>query len=484
MPNAVNAVAIMLGIARDASWEIRYFDTWHYRKGQDSMQDREASGEFKPCAGRPIGTKSAAGIPVEFQEAVDSFMPDVLAISCISSEYEFLMSWFGNVRISAGTTVVIGGMHAVLNPDAVIASGMFDVVCVGEGEMVFAEILRRKEHGDDLSGIAGTYFRDRAGGGIVRNERRRLLSSGELWKIKPDYSLFDERAFVFPFDGKLYRRFNFEGGRGCPFSCSYCGNAALKNAYKGLGPFLRLRPLDSVKAEVTRLISENGVELFYFQDECFLAHPLAWLEELAAWYGKEVRKPFIVQTRPETVTAEKIDLLKRMSAPFFQVSMGVESGSERILFDVCNRNTPIQEIIRAFDLLRERDVRTCAFFMLGFPYETREDVFKSITLCRRLRPTVAIASIFQPLPGQTLRDLCIREGFITGKEPLPTFTSDSILSMPQLSRSEIAGLRRCFMLYATLDEKHHPDIERCEKDYEGNKDLYEWLVRLRWESTG
>ncbi|MCK4830747.1 radical SAM protein, partial [bacterium] len=234
------------------------------------------------------------------------------------------------------------------------------------------------------------------------------------------------------------------------------------------------------RENMKKLIHDHGIELFYFEDECFLAHTTSWLKELAEWYGQEIKKPFIIQTRPESVTEEKIEILKQMHAPFFQVSIGVESGSEKILFEVCNRRTRIHKIIEPFDLLHKHNIRTCAFFMVGFPYETREDIFKSIRLCRRIKPTVAIVSIFQPLPGQSLREVCIQEGYITGNEPLPTFTGGSILKMPQISSEEITNIRRVFLLYATLPEDYYPKIEKCEKDYYGNKDMYEELVNLRW----
>lgn len=367
-----------------------------------------------------------------------------------------------------------------MKPDESISNGLFDLVCLGEGEEAFVEILSKLEKGQDLSDIKNTYFRDRNKGTIIKNSRRKLLNENDLWKTVPDYSLFDEEYFLYPFNGKVYKRYGIEVARGCPFNCTYCGNTALKEANNGLGKFVRARPIESIKENMKILIDEYSIELFYFEDECFFAHTISWLKELSWWYGQEVKKPFIIQTRPESVTEEKIEILKQMNAPFFQVSMGVESGSEKILFEVCNRRTKIQKIIESFDLLHNHNIRTCAFFMIGFPYETRENIFESIKLCRRIKPTVAIVSIFQPLPGQKLREVCIQENYITGNEPLPTFTGGSILKMPQISSEEITNIRRVFLLYAVLPEEYYPEIEKCEKDFYRNKKLYEELVNLRW----
>lgn len=482
-PNIPSAIAILSGIAKKLSWETAYFDTYIYQKTKDSLQEREDTGEFKH-APRPshTGFKPLGDLTADLQEKIDALEPDIIAISCISFEYQFLMSFLPDIRIQGKALVMIGGVHATVKPDEVASTGLFDLVCAGEGEEVFAELLAKYELGEDLKSIKNIYYRN-SDGEVIRNPRRKIIGEDRLWANAPDLSFFDERYFLYPFDGKIYRRYSFELARGCPFDCTYCGNSAIKKANDGLGNYVRTRPVRSIQENMKGIIDERGLELLYFQDECIFSHPLSWLEEFAEWYGREIKKPFIAQTRPETVTEEKIKIMKRMNAPYFQISVGVESGSEKILFDVCNRRTKIDRIIECFDLLRENNVRTCAFFMIGFPYETREDIFKSIGLCRRIRPTVAIASIFQPMPGQELTELCVKEGYLSADEPLPTFTGRSMLNMPQISSEEIENLRRVFMLYAMLPEKYYPEIEKCEKEYQKNRKLYKELVDLRWEIT-
>jgi anaerobic magnesium-protoporphyrin IX monomethyl ester cyclase len=482
-PAIPNAIAIFAGIARQQGWEMEYFDTYVYQKVRDSMEDRGTSGEFKPVTGAGTTLKPFASLTPDLQRTIDRFQPNVIAVSCMSFEYEFLVTFFPSLRVPDHALVIIGGVAAILEPDKVVESGLFDLVCVGEGEAVFGEILKSVGQ-EGLRHIKNTYFRDRGTGAVTCNSRRRLLTETELWDYVPDSSLFDDRYFLYPFDGTLYRRHRFEIARGCPFNCGYCGNTALKAAANGLGKFVRTRPLASIRAELPRLSRELKTELLYFEDECFLSHPLAWLREFADWYGREIKLPFIVQTRPETVTDEKLRLLRRMKAPFFQVSLGVESGSERILNEVCNRRCKVCEIETAFDLLQQHRIRTCAFFMIGFPSETRDDIFDSIRLCRRIKPTVAIVSIFQPMPGQPLRERCLCEGLITGDEPLQTFTGGSILRMPQISQEDILNLRRVFLLYATLPEHYYPQIEKCERNYSVHREVYDELVKVRWQSGG
>jgi len=315
----------------------------------------------------------------------------------------------------------------------------------------------------------------------VRNKMRRMLDITELWQAPEDYSFYHDQYFLRPFDGRLINRLDVEAGRGCPYDCNYCVNSKYKKLYRGLGSCFKQRPIESCFRLLRRMVDEYNIQLFSFVDECFLSYPKAWLKQFAERYAAEIRTPFLIQTRPETVTEETIGILKSFKAPQFEVRVGVEAGSEKILNEICNRRCSVESSIRAFDLLHKHGVRNCAFFMVGLPYETREDIFKSIELCRRLNPTVTSVAIYQPLPGQALTDKCLQQGFLAGREPKLMFTKGSVLKMPQISSEEIFNLWKTFTLYAYLPEQHHRDIEKCERDFAGHKRLFTDLIRLRWE---
>jgi len=160
------------------------------------------------------------------------------------------------------------------------------------------------------------------------------------------------------------------------------------------------------------------------------------------------------------------------------MSVGIESGSERILKEICNRQTQVEDLKKAFQIMKDANVRTTAYTMIGFPTETREEVFQTIELVRSVELDVSIMSIFFPFKGTPLRDLCIERGYITGDEPARSFTEGPILKNQPMSPQEIIGLRRCYALYTKLPKEYFPQIELCERDYENNVELYEHLVTL------
>lgn len=480
-PQITMSIPIFSAIAKNRNWDMYYFDTTFYQKRQDSIEDKEKTGGFLPINREENVKRTCDELIFDFQKTLDIIQPDILCITAMSCEFEYLMTFLPKVKISKNIIVIIGGVHCIFCPEEVISQDLFDLVCIGQGESVFEEILIRKENSTKLDDIDGTYFNDKNTKQITRNKKKFLLLPNELWKFGTDYSFYKDEYFLHPFDGKMIRMFWMEISRGCPWQCTYCGNSAIKQAYKGLGKYICNRPLDSIFNNFQIALKDLKIEIFNFTAECFLSQPIKWLKDFAFRYSKEVKKPFLIQTRSETVTEERLEVLKSFGAPFFQVGMGVESGNERILNEVCNRKGDIDDVIRAYDLLNKHNIRSNAYFMIGFPTETREEIFETINLCRRINSYINSVSIFQPLPGISLTKTCIEKGYMTGKEPLETFTSTSVLKMPQITSQQISNLRRVFLLYAKLPEEYYKDIEKCENNYEDNKDLFSELVDLRWK---
>jgi len=330
----------------------------------------------------------------------------------------------------------------------------------------------------DLSTIKNLWIKTESG--IKKNPIGPLIKEDKLWERPLDYSFFDKRHFTAPFDGKMYHRGQIESSRGCPFSCTYCANTAFKKVYKGLGKFVRVRPIDNLVKAIKKQV-EMGSEMIQFQDECFLNIPYDYLKEFCKWYGEEIKLPIMIQTRPESVKEEKIKLLADMNIPV-QISCGIESGSERILFEICNRKTKLQDIKKAFDIIKKYNIRATGYTMIGFPTETRDEAFETIHFIRELDLDISIMSIFYPFIGTPLREYCLENGYITGNEKTTNFTDPPILKNQPMSPIEVYNIRRVYSLYTRLPEEYFSKIELCEKDFDHHTELYEDLISLMYKS--
>ena len=132
------------------------------------------------------------------QAVIDEGKPDIIAVNAMSHEYEFFLSFWGDVIVPEQSLVIIGGIHATLKPEEVFRSRFFDLVCIGEGEWTFPRILDSVSNDwKGINSIENTFFRDKKKDGKeVRNPRRSLLSPDEVWSVQNDYSMYTEASHL------------------------------------------------------------------------------------------------------------------------------------------------------------------------------------------------------------------------------------------------------------------------------------------------
>jgi radical SAM superfamily enzyme YgiQ (UPF0313 family) len=485
-PNSTNdgvmplAIGILSTIAKDLGCEVEYFETSFYQKEGSVPEERERTGEFKASDRKnSIKLLPHDRLKEDFFEKITSFRPDILGVTANSIEFEKFEEIIEGIEvIKPKPFVIIGGVHPTVAPEEVIENSFIDALCRGEGEKTWEEFIVRFINDEDLSNIKNLWIKTKTG--LKRNPIRPLIEEDKLWERPLDYSFFDKRHFTAPFDGKMYHRGQIESSRGCPYMCTYCANTAFKNVYRGLGKFVRVRPFDNFVKAIRKQV-EMGSEMIQFQDECFLSIPYDYLEKFCKWYGEEIKLPMMIQTRPESVKEEKIKLLSDMNTPV-QISCGIESGSERILFEICNRKTKLQQIKNAFEIIKKYNIRATGYTMIGFPTETREEAFQTIFFIRELDLDISIMSIFYPFIGTPLREFCIENGYITGKEKTTNFTAPPILKNQPMSPVEVYNIRRVYSLYTRLPIEYFPKIELCEKDFDNNLELYNNLISLMYKS--
>ena len=393
-----------------------------------------------------------------FSQVVNDFSPDVIAISILCSyNYRLARKMMENLGDSKALCIV-GGKHISTSYNECIEEPFIDALCIGDGERPLALLCRAVADGNDYMMIEGLWVK--TDNSIVRNGLPNLIDLDEI--PFPDWSCWHESLFYKPFRGRMYRYGYMEISRGCPFKCTYCHNSKEQELLKGLGKLVRTKSITRVMDEIRYLKETYSLELIKFFDEDFLAKKKGWLNEFARTYYKKLELPFLVQARPERMTKENAQLLKEMGC--IHVSIGVESGNDYMRKDVYGRNVARQVMVDGFKNFREAGIYTTALNIIGGPYETKEQIFDTIQLNRELEANDKLVSIFQPFKGTALRDLCIKEGFISKDEDcIETTIEKSVLNMPQISKDEIWGFRRTFALYTKIPKLLYPLLHLCRK---------------------
>ena len=119
---------------------------------------------------------------------LDSFHPQLVAISLTSGFMDLTREIAGWVAANHQIPVLLGGVHPTVCPEESIAAEGVFAICRGEGEYPLLELCEAMQHGRDPSGIANLWVN--LGGQVHRNEVRPLITDLDALPY-PDRELFD-----------------------------------------------------------------------------------------------------------------------------------------------------------------------------------------------------------------------------------------------------------------------------------------------------
>ena len=97
-------------------------------------------------------------------------------------------------------------------------------------------------------------------------------------------------------------------------------------------------------------------------------------------------------------TLDEVMVSKMAAANFRRVTLGVESGSPRIL-KMIRKGETNENVRKAIGLLRNAGIHSHAFFMIGLPGETVEDIELTKKLIMEVRPDHVEINMVTPYPG-------------------------------------------------------------------------------------
>ncbi|MFH1306003.1 MAG: radical SAM protein, partial [Candidatus Omnitrophota bacterium] len=180
---------------------------------------------------------------------------------------------------------------------------------------------------------------------------------------------------------------------------------------------------------------------------------------------------------------EKIKILKGMNCESLQ--FGIEHGNEEFRRKVLRRHSTNEKIVEALKIVEKYEIPYTVNNIIGFPDETRELVFDTINLNRRIKPRTMNCYLFTPYRGTRLYAECIAKKYMDKNDKVHQLLDSVELKMNSISYGELKGLQRTFPLYAKFPESEWPKIEKAEKfDEEGNRIFEELRETYRGKYFG
>ena len=323
--------------------------------------------------------------------------PDFVGIGMMTAIFSSCRKVARIVRENLPDAVIMaGGAHiTILLEKALEKLPEVDVGFVGEAEESIVEFADEYTGGGDWRSVKGIIFR-RGGSLHFSGQRPRIENLDDL--PIPDRNLIVNVS--------RYPRIKLASmiaSRGCPFQCTFCASVPLWERK------VKMRSPENLLKEIDYLVENFNISTFGFWDDTFTIDKEATIKFCRLIYRKYGRRKFNWNCLTNINCIDDKLLFWLKMAGCKTISIGVESGSDRIL-KLVKKGITTDSVRRAVKLIKKRRFWLLAFFMVGIPYETEEDIRKTIDFIKEIRPDSINLCTFTPHPGTELYDYVIRNG--------------------------------------------------------------------------
>ena len=286
---------------------------------------------------------------------------DLAGISSMTAEWEGAEITANLLKsIDPSITTIFGGQHPTISTDQVLSNEFADLVCLGEGEDTFGEVLDTVSSGGDFASVSGLAFK-KPDGSICRTAPRPPIHDVDSIPL-PAYELLDLDRYAVAESArhtpKYKRAIQIFTSRGCPWRCTYCHDL--------FGKKFHPRSPENVLSEIELLYNDFAIREFMIEDDIFnfdmnRAKKICDLiiesdMELALQFGNGVRL--------ERLDEELIQ--KLAAAGTHHMCIAIESASPRIQ-RLMRKNLKLNQVNDVVRWSRKYGIETLGFFMIGFP---------------------------------------------------------------------------------------------------------------------
>jgi anaerobic magnesium-protoporphyrin IX monomethyl ester cyclase len=320
------------------------------------------------------------------QRKLSSFQPDIVGISCMSFQRDTVLGISRKLK-EDDLAIVVGGSHPTIAPKQVLKCSTIDYVIMGEGEVAFPRLLDALERGSPLNEVPNLGYKKN--GKIRLNPVEQIEDLGSL--PFPAYASIDMHRYKTR-DHQYTLEVPYETSRGCPFKCIFCCVNRLKGSY-------RVMCLDRVFQDIERiaeLYPRDSILLNLFDNNFSFSRKrtLEFCKQLEErpWHS---RVNWMCATRADQVDES---LAKEMSkAGLVKVFIGGEVGYDSGLRSL-QKGISTSDIYNAVEACLPYGIRVEVGFIVGFPWEKRDDIRKTLSFAIQLEEMGASTGLYKCVP--------------------------------------------------------------------------------------
>lgn len=322
--------------------------------------------------------------------------PDVVGLSVVTRRLYSLYAISKKLKEAAPTIILVaGGPHINVFPLETMQLGTLDYVLPGYGEKRFPLLIEALANGKNetlLRTIPGLYSRSSSGiqvnppDVIPENIDDLPFPNRALINLNEYFSAADQLSMT-----TMYT------SRGCPFRCVFCDVGEKVFRYRSPGKIV----------DEFEKIAALGIKEIHIFDDTFNVNRQRVVDMCREILRRGIKISWSARARVVPMDREMISMMKQAGCR--RLHVGVEAFDDEVLKAI-KKNITLKQIYAFFELCNEFKIDTLAYFIVGFPQETREYRRSLYGKLKKLKATYLYLNILYPTAKSELYADMLKNG--------------------------------------------------------------------------
>ena len=313
-------------------------------------------------------------------DRIRRFSPEIVGLSVITPAYPAAQRQIRRLRREfPQVVIVVGGVHAGLFPEDLLADGA-NAIVLGDGRDAMTALVNRWGRERPYEGLPGAV--------CLGPDGRPLRTAGQQQQsLAAEPEIIDRNVYNLP----LYTHHSMLASLGCPYRCTFCCN------YSGtvLTRKTILLSYDRLCREMHYLAERYAAQQVFFVDDVFLLKPANVLGFCRRLEQEHLPMQWIAQMRADTLGPGVAEAMS--AAGCRRICLGVEAGSEAILRRTA-KGIDRETTCRGRPQRERRRSAVKTGWIVGLP-GTLQEQYESLAFMCELRPHEISIHQFIPFPG-------------------------------------------------------------------------------------
>lgn len=315
---------------------------------------------------------------------------DVIGFSCYMWSLRLIESIIPQIKKKLpDIKIVFGGPEvSPLANETLNRNKYVDIIVRGEGEITFAQVLKKLLNRQELTGVDGISYRKN--NEIIENPDREQINDLDIIPSPILSGLLDKNIEKLNKDS--LNLFDIELARGCKRKCAYCYFG------RGFNSVYRFS-IDRIVKEIEYIVNFNTIPKYIVLWDSNLIQDKNYFKELCIHLTRLYIKyniAFKSEIDIYNVTEEIAELLKHANV---NVSIGLQTISNESL-RICNRRQlDPEKFSEKVNILKQAGIQLNFEIIMGLPGDSYQGVIDTLKFATRIKPHHVNAFPLFVLPG-------------------------------------------------------------------------------------